>query len=400
MTQSGATGLAAGYAWRVSLFYGALFSVTGVQLPFFPVWLDWRGMTAQDIAFIGALPMLARVIAAPLFAHLADRSGRHRQVLIWVAWSGCAALMLLGLARGFWTIFALSLAFAVVWTAVIPLTETIAVAGVRAAGLDYGHMRVWGSLTFVAANFAGGLLLDGTGPWAAIWLIATLAAATALAALVMPAPPMTGVAHSRPSLRSAFGLVREPVFLTFLVATGAVQAAHAVFYTFGTLHWRASGLSAAWCGGLWAIGIVAEILLFTFSAHVLRAIEPVRLMCVGAAAAVVRWLLMGFDPPLAALIPLQVLHGITYGATHLGAIHFIGRRVGDHEGGTAQALYASVNGGIAMGLAVMVAGHAYAAAGGRAYWAMAALAAVGLAASVMLERGARQPHSSRVGGAT
>ncbi len=51
----------------------------------------------------------------------------------------------------------------------------------------------------------------------------------------------------------------------------------------------------------------------------------------GGAAAVVRWLVMGFDPPLAWLMPLQILHGLTFGATHIGAIHFMGRAVPDSD---------------------------------------------------------------------
>src|SRR5204863_8498660 len=108
------------------------------------------------------------------------------------------------------------------------------------------------------------------------------------------------------------------------------------------------------------------------------------LVVLGAGAAVIRWLAMGFDPPLVLLVPLQLLHALTFGATHLGAMHFIGRVVPGAQAGTAQALYASVTSGIAMGGAMLVAGPLYAAYAGRAYWAMAALAAVGLIASLVL----------------
>jgi PPP family 3-phenylpropionic acid transporter len=65
-------------------------------------------------------------------------------------------------------------------------------------------------------------------------------------------------------------------------------------------------------------------------------------------------------------------------------MHFIGRAVPQVQAGTAQALYASVTGGIAMGGAMLVTGPLYAAYAGRAYWAMAVLAAVGLLASLVL----------------
>ena len=106
---------------------------------------------------------------------------------------------------------------------------------------------------------------------------------------------------------------------------------------------------------------------------------------------------MGFDPPLALLVPLQILHALTFGAAHLGAIHVMARSVPEGQAGTAQALYASVVGGVGMGAAMLLAGPLYAAYGGRAYWAMAVIAAVGLAASVALLRlrGARRLLSPR-----
>src|SRR5262249_59788416 len=93
---------------------------------------------------------------------------------------------------------------------------------------------------------------------------------------------------------------------------------------------------------------------------------------------VLRWLIMGFDPALFVLLPLQMLHALTFGATHIGAIHFIGRFVPDAQAGTAQALYASITGGIATGGVTLMAGPVYAAYAGRVYWAMALVAAAGL----------------------
>ena len=101
----------------------------------------------------------------------------------------------------------------------------------------------------------------------------------------------------------------------------------------------------------------------------------------GAVAATLRWSLMSFDPPLAVLMPLQLLHALTYGATHLAAIHFIARAVPEAAAGTAQALYASVAAGVIMGAATLASGPLFAAYGGGAYWAPAALSTVGLAAA-------------------
>lgn len=107
----------------------------------------------------------------------------------------------------------------------------------------------------------------------------------------------------------------------------------------------------------------------------MRCAGALGLILAGGLASVVRWVAMGFDPPLAVLACLQALHGLTYGATHLGAVHFMSRHVPPAQAGTAQALYASVTAGIAMGLATLLAGRLYPTAGASAYLAMSLFAA-------------------------
>jgi PPP family 3-phenylpropionic acid transporter len=283
--------------------------------------------------------------------------------------------------------------FAVAVATIMPLTETVAVAGVKSAGLDYGRMRLWGSLAFIGIGLLGGALIDRLGAAIGIWLIVAGAAATVVAGHGLPRLSET---HSIGPERGNRGrgliseeaakLVESPVFLVFLLAAGAVQGAHAMFYTFGVLNWRAQGISTAWIGTLWAIGVTAEVLLFAYSGAAVRRLGPVLLLISGCAGAVLRWAIMSLNPPLALLLPLQLLHALTYGASHLGAIHFIARAVPEGAAGTAQALYATVAAGLMMGGATLVSGPLYAGFGGRAYLAMSLLAAAGLAASLIVLR--------------
>jgi PPP family 3-phenylpropionic acid transporter len=249
-------------------------------------------------------------------------------------------------------------------------------------------MRLWGSITFIVANFAGGVLIEALGGGFAIWLIASAAALTVGAAHLLPKPerrtpsePATRT-HWRVSL--PMRLVRSRLFVLFLVAMGCVHGAHATFYTFGALHWQAQGLSAAWVGTLWAIGVTAEVILFAFSAPIVRRFSPVALIVAGAAASVLRWSVMGFNPPLALLLPLQVLHALTYGVAHLGAILFITRAVPSLGMGSAQAIYAVVAGGVVLGLVGLASGALYESLGGGVYFLSAAVALIGLGAGLIL----------------
>jgi PPP family 3-phenylpropionic acid transporter len=388
------------FGLRLAAFYAALFVIYGIHLPYLPVWLDKRGLSAEEIATITAAPFFLRAFITPTVAMLADRTARHRALINALAWLTLVLALLLSQMQSFWAIFLLAVPFSITLSTIMPLTETIAVAGVRAHGLDYGRMRLWGSLTFVTAGFVGGWLIDHTGATAVLACLIAGTVATVATAWLLPekierapaADPAAGtdpagtLSHQAPmrggSIEEAWKLVSSPVFLAFLLAAGAAQGSHGMVYTFGALTWRAEGISTAWVGALWAIAIGGEVLLFAYSGRVVRRWGPVALLIGATTAAIVRWITMTLSPPLIGLIPLQVLHTLTYGASHLGAMHFIARAVPESAQGTAQALYATVASGLLMGTATLTSGWLYGKVGALAYLAMAALATAGFAGAL------------------
>lgn len=387
------------FSTRVALFYGALFVVYGAQLPFLPLWLEQRGLTPTEIGLATSLPLLARLFVAPAVAIAADRHHQHKGATVVLAALAAIAVVILPAAGSVHQITALVLVFLVAIQSSMPLVETIAMRGVRGADLDYGRMRLWGSLTFIAANLTGGWLIEAAGRDAIVWLIVAGTVSTLLATLQLPAgsrPPRPSPSLS-PSLSRRAASLGEPIirllrsrgFLLLLVAAGTIQASHAMFYTFGAVRWREQGLGTGWIGALWAIGVIVEVGLFALSARAVGGLGSLGLLLLGGLAGILRWTAMAFDPPLALLLPLQVLHAATFGATHLATMHLIASLVDDRDAGTAQSLHAMTSSGIAMGVAVASCGPLYDAFSARGYLAMSLLAAVGTGAAFMLSMSRR-----------
>ena len=181
-------------------------------------------------------------------------------------------------------------------------------------------------------------------------------------------------------------LATNPCFVVFLVTASSVQAAHALYYGFATLHWRAQGHSSGVIGALWAMGVLAEIGLFVFSSRVVARFGPVRLLGIAGVAAIARWCMTAFDPPLVALFPIQALHALTFGAAHLAAVHFLARAIPERYAATGQGLYATVGIGIAMGGMLAMVGVLYHALGGQAYFVMAGLCVITVIGAVVLQQ--------------
>jgi PPP family 3-phenylpropionic acid transporter len=89
---------------------------------------------------------------------------------------------------------------------------------------------------------------------------------------------------------------------------------------------------------------------------------------------------------LPLLLAAQLLHALTFGAAHLGAMHFMARALPEEWSSTGQSLYSAVVSGIGFGLVMAVSGQIYAAFGASSYLAMAGIAAIGALAGSMLDR--------------
>lgn len=377
-------------AARLSLFYGALFSVIGFHMPYWPVWLEAQGMTAADIGTLLAAMLWAKVIGNPVFGRLVDSTGRRRGIMIGLSAASIAGFALFVPAQGFWMLLGLSVFTGASLWALMPLGENLTLLTVyERKGLDYGRIRLWGSVTFIAGSVLGGRLLQSLEADVILWAILAGVALTFLSCLLLPevrsdrdkAETQAQTGPTPPVTR----LLRHPAFVLFLVSGSVIQASHAVYYGFATLDWRAAGLSGDMIGLLWAVGVVAEVALFAFGNRVVAAVGgPAPLILLGAAGGLVRWTVLGLTAEPLILMPVQALHALTFGATHLGAMHFIARAVPTAWSGRAQALYSSLGLGVAMGLAMGAAGWLYDLAGGTAYLAMTALALVGLVSAAAL----------------
>jgi len=361
------------FAGRLALVYAAFFLIIGWHLPLFPVWLTARGLDPAAIGFVLAAMQAVRVFATPAGTRIADRYGSLHGAIVATAVASVAAIALLGAAHGFTFILVAAVTLAFVSAPVLPLTDAYGLKGLAQRGKSYGPVRLWGSVAFIAANLTGGLLLDVLAPGHLIWLIfagnCALAAATML---LVPQPREV----SPGAARSAHSHLRQPAFLAIAAAGSLIQASHAVYYGFSTLDWTAKGYGGATIGVLWALGVVAEIVLFACAARLPRSVGPVTLIAIGAMGGILRWSAMAFDPPAVLLLPLQLLHAVSFGATHLGTMMYLSQNAPEGGRAAAQGDVSTAN-SLMMAAASALAGVLYGAGGSFAYAAMAALAVAG-----------------------
>lgn len=371
-------------AWRISVYFAALFVVPGIHLPFFSVWLQSRGLSPTEISVILSSGILLRLVAGPMAAHAVDRNGRRRQAIIVLTWLSLAFYTLLGWAEGFWPMLGIWLLHTAAWGPIAPFSENIAVLASTRHNLQYGRLRLWGSLSFLVTAYLAGLWLKGRDD---NWIFILLLIGMLGLALGSHLLPDLRLPLNRPRMAGApaMRLMRSPLFLAFLGANACLQASHAMFYTFGTLHWRSQGLSDAQIGFLWAEGVLAEVILFAVGQRVAQHVGGVGLLALAALGGTIRWSLTAFTGDFSVLVALNLLHAATFGCAHLGAMRLLAEGVDADASASAQSLYSAANSAL-LAAGTLIVGPLFAAFGGLAYLAMLPLSLGGGLCVVLLWR--------------
>jgi PPP family 3-phenylpropionic acid transporter len=374
---------------KLSLLYAATFASLGVHLPFFPVWLGSRALSADQIGLLLSLPALIRGLSGPWITGLADRHYRATTVLAIAMVASALGWLALPFTTGFASIVPVVAFCAVLMSAIVPLTDVITVDALRGqTAIGYGAIRLWGSVAFLAANVGGGVVLGFFAPAAVPYL---LAFASALAAIVTWLGRDVGTA-SEERRKAAIAAEPQPLsraLIFTIIGIGAIHASHALVYGFGPLLWVGQGWSTADIGLLVAVGVAAEIALFAAVKSGTAGFSPRRFLLLGAIVSMLRWMAMAFEPGLAASYGLQLLHAFSFGATHLGSIAAVSALAPLAQRARVQGYVASC---AAMLTALATAGSGVLVArfGSAAYLGMIPIALMGLIAIVLAFR---QPQS-------
>lgn len=388
---------------RVAAVYAGVFTTLGIHVPFFPVFLADRGLVATEIAAIVAVPMVMRVFTSPVLGMIADRAAERAVVL--AVYGILAALGFTGFlwADGFWAMMLVAALAAPPWNGLMPVTETIAMALVRRGLGDYGRMRVWGSIGFIAATLSAGLILSRTSAAAVLPLLVCAFWIQAFLVLAAPRlgraadPTASGIAGGRAAPGSRFvDLVKDSRLMVVLAGAALIQGSHAMSFGFASLNWSGLGYDETAIGVFWAVAVVCEIVIFTFAGRVTARLSPLVLMVVGGTAAVLRWAAFATVSSPAAWMVVQAAHALTFAATHLGTIQFVTRAVPERFSGRLQGLVVTVT-GLTMATATFASGPLYNAFGAAGFLAMAGMAAAGTAL-IMVRLRSAQPQSAGGGG--
>jgi nucleoside transporter len=375
------------------------------------------GASGAEIGSAYSTQSWGAIVAPFIFGLVADRWLSAERLLGVIHLAGAALLFLLSRAEAFGDFHPLLLVYMLLYMPTLALVNGIAFRALPDPRAEFARVRLWGTIGWIVA----GLAISYVFAWDAaealhdgmlsrtFLMCAAASLVLGLYSFTLPRTPPLGAADGdRASLARAFGsdalgLLRNPNFLVFFVASILVCIPLAFYYQHANQFLTEIGVASA--AGKQTLGQTSEVLFMLAVPFFLARLGVKWTLLVGMAAWALRYLLFAYgDAGELALLLLAgiALHGACYDFFFVVGQIYTDTRAGERYRSSAQGLITLATYGVGMLIGFKVAGlvvDRYAAAGAHdwhAVWLVpAAIAATIFAAFALAFRSAGTTQPGR-----
>jgi len=356
--------------WRLSSFYFFYFATLGALVPYWGLYLKDLGFSEIRIGELIATIMATKIIAPNVWGWIADHTGKRMRI-IRIA-SLLAALCFTGvfISSDYWWLVLVMSAFSFFWNATLPQFEATTLNYLGSDTERYSSIRLWGSIGFIATVAGLGVVFDYIRiSWLPVFLLVLFITIWVSSLFV---PEQDGHPDQIDHI-PLWKLLRRKEVLSLIVAAFFLQASHGSYYSFYSLYLESYGYSRLLIGQLWALGVIAEIIIFMLMYKLLPRFGARKLFLSALLLTSLRWLLIAaFADNLAVLLFAQLLHAASFGVIHAVAIHLIHIYFKGRHQGKGQALYSSLSFGAGGAAGSLLGGWLWVASGPQSMFIVAA----------------------------
>ncbi|MEM6998397.1 MAG: MFS transporter [Pseudomonadota bacterium] len=347
--------------WRLSGFYFLFFLTIGAFMPYWSLYLKSIGMDAEEIGILSAVVVVTKIFSSFIWGYVVDHTGKRIQVIRYSSLFSMLSFSLVLFYQDFWSLFFILFIFSIFWSATLPQIEGVTLSHLGEESDSYTIIRIWGSVSFIIAVLVLGKFFDQQSIDYLLPIIIITMLLVWMHSLSLPEIPIANKIVTGTTFRS---ILFKPRVIALMIVCFLVQAGHGPYYTFFSIYLEEHNYSNSFIGSAWALGVMAEVLIYVFMHRIIGRFGLRKLMILVLLLATVRWLLIAwFVESVAILLFAQCLHAATFGIYHAVAIQYIHREFkGEHQG-RGQALYSSISFGAGLALGSLISGFLWESVG-------------------------------------
>ncbi len=342
---------------QLSGFYFFFFASLGAFLPYWGLYLQSLSFSPEAIGELMAVIMITKVVGPNLWGWIADHSGKRIHIIRLTTFMAAAVYAaLLWVVDYWWMMLTLAL-FSFFWNTALPLFEATTMNSLGAQTQHYSKIRLWGSIGFIITVTGLAPLFDIYGVRLLPLIVLILLLFMWLDTLLVRDREILHPGESQPRLLIT---LRQPVVIALMASCLLAQASHGPYYAFFSIYLEHHEYSRTLIGLLWALGVVAEIIVFLFMHRLLPRFGARNLLIAALLITVIRWLLIASQPQsLTLLLFAQIMHAASFGMLHASAIQMVHFLFPGRLQGRGQALYSSLSFGLGGAMGSLLSGYVW-----------------------------------------
>lgn len=366
---------------RLSLMMLLQYAIWGAWLPIlYPFLLGHRHFSLDQVSLILAAGAAGAILGPFIAGQVADRHVSTERCLCVSHLLGAALVWFLADVADFQTFLVLSLLYGLIYAPTLALTNSLAFHHLSNRDKDFGPIRVWGTIGWIAAGIGVGQWLayahtpsgvppevvaaaQDAGRSAAFKLSALLGAAMGLYCLTLPnTPPSRNPAQSNAVAKAAGEVRRQPLATLFLLLV-PVSCIHQFYFVhtssfLAELQRTSSGadgfaqsinrIVGVGGGGLMTIGQMSEVAAIAAIPLLAGALSRKTLLAIGLTAYAARMAIFAFAHSMPVILLGVALHGLAFGCFIFVAIMVVDEETAPDVRASAQNLFNLVYVGIGL----------------------------------------------------
>lgn len=327
--------------------YLAIFFAQGALIPYMTLYFsqDQFGLSASEVGTIVAIMPILSILVQPLWGMLADRTGRVR-VWLMVAMA-IAAVTSLGflIPLSYWWVIGLMVVWSVFQSAHIPLADMMTLDYTIRKKIDYGAIRLYGSVGFAIAVFVMGRISDTSFGLSSTFILSAICLLVGTFIVFRINEPKKEQAVTLAPFD--WSAVWSPRFLVFLIGGMLVFGPiYANNYYFG-LYVTEIGGSTTLVGMLFLVAVLCEIPFMRMATQLVTRIGSIPILVLAATVSAIRNGWLALEPPLVVVWLLAFVQGLVVGLLIPVALQYVRRLVDVRVSSTAIGVYMALTSGLA-----------------------------------------------------
>jgi nucleoside transporter len=316
---------------RLSAMMFLQFAIQGALLPLlFRYFNEYRAMSVERATLLLTWGSIGAVVSPFIAGQLADRHMNAERFMTLAHVVGAVIVWVFAELTNFYVLSGLSFLYGVLYTPTLATANAISFAHLPDRDRDFGKVRVWGTIGWIAVGIGIGQWLlhkaghDQVAQVAAIRdafrLSAILGVIQGLYCLTLPKTPPNPEEKNYAPGEALLEIRRQPLITIFLLSI-PIASVHAFFFVRTSQYLGQLNLTAPWAdrifgvggAGVMTVGQISELVVLALMPFIVKRVPRKVLLSIGLLAYFARFMVFAYLPQPGALFAALALHGIVFG---------------------------------------------------------------------------------------